>query len=135
MRDVMMKAQELAETILNSTVFQAMKDAEAAVDQDVEASGLLRNMAEKRQTVENILSSASMTPDALAAASMEMEKAENDMNSHPKIQKLKAARKDFQTMMDNVNRILRLVITGKAEDETSATARCSGSCDGCNGCG
>ena len=47
--------------------------------------------------------------------------------------KLKNRRKDFQTMMDNVNRILRLVITGQVEDE-NGSAGCSGNCSGCSGC-
>ena len=41
------------------------------------------------------------------------------------IKTLKEYRKDFQTMMDNVNRILRLVITGQTEDEDGRSSGCS----------
>ena len=34
---------------------------------------------------------------------------------------------------DNVNRILRLVITGETEDEKGGSG-CSGNCSGCSGC-
>ena len=57
MRDVMMKAQELAETIADSELYLKMKQAEGAVRRDEEASGLLDDMIAKRQRVENILSS------------------------------------------------------------------------------
>ena len=68
--------------------------------------------------MESILSSADMDPNELAEASREMEEAEKRMNQNSKIIELKERRKDFQTMMDNVNKILRLVITGEVEDDS-----------------
>ena len=133
MRTVMTKAQELAEAILESEVYKKLKQQEIAVRRDPEAAGALGDMIEKRQRVETILSSAEMDPNKLAEASREMEEAENRMNSNPMISTLKEYRKDFQTMMDNVNRILRLIITGETEDENGGSG-CSGNCSGCSGC-
>ena len=120
MRDVMMKAQELAEAILDSEIYRKMKQQEADVKHDPEAAAALSDMIEKRGKVEDILSSANMDANELAEASREMEEAEKRMNENGMIKTLKEYRKDFQTMMDNVNRILRLVITGN--------------CSGCSGC-
>ena len=133
MREVMNKAQELAEAILDSEIYQKMKDQENAVRKDPEAAKAMGDMIEKRQRVETVLSSADMDPNELAQASREMEEAEQRMNGNAMIKELKDRRKDFQTMMDNVNRILRLVITGQVEDENGA-AGCSGNCSGCSGC-
>ena len=133
MREVMAKAQELAEAILESDIYQEMKRQETAVRKDADAAKAFGDMIEKRQQVESILSSEKMDPEVLAQASREMEEAENRMNKNEMIGKLKEKRKDFQTMMDNVNKILRLVITGETEDETSGTA-CGGNCSGCSGC-
>ena len=133
MREVMTKAQELAEAILDSEIYQNMKRLEGEVRHDPEAGKLLGDMIEKRQKVERILSSNDMKPDELAAASREMEEAENRMNENEKIRTLKDARKDFQTMMDNVNKILRLVITGQVEDESAGNG-CTGQCETCGGC-
>ena len=133
MREVMMKAQELAEAILDSEIYRKMKEQENAVRRDPEAAKALGDMIEKRQRVENILSAADMDPNELAAASREMEEAEEGMNANGMIGTLKEYRKDFQTMMDNVNRILRLVITGETEDENGGSG-CSGNCSGCSGC-
>ena len=91
-------------------------------------------MIEKRNRVETILSAADMDPNELAEASREMEDAEQRMNENGMIRTLKEYRKDFQTMMDNVNRILRLVITGETEDSNGGDAGCSGNCSGCSGC-
>lgn len=134
MRNVMMKAQELAEAILDSEVYTRMKQQENDVKRDPEAGIALSDMIEKRSRVENILSSANMDPNELAEASREMEEAEQRMNDNEMIKTLKEYRKDFQTMMDNVNRILRLVITGQTEDEKGGSSGCSGNCSGCSGC-
>ena len=134
MRDVMMKAQELAEAILDSKIYRKMKQQEADVKHDPEAAAALSDMIEKRGKVEDILSSANMDANELAEASREMEEAEKRMNENGMIKTLKEYRKDFQTMMDNVNRILRLVITGETEDENGGSAGCGGNCSGCSGC-
>ena len=130
----MMKAQELAEAILDSEVYTRMKQQENDVKRDPGAGAALSDMIEKRSRVENILSSANMDPNELAEASREMEEAEQRMNDNEMIKTLKEYRKDFQTMMDNVNRILRLVITGQTEDENGGSSGCSGNCSGCSGC-
>ena len=133
MREVMMKAQELAEAILNSETYTKMKKLESEVRHDETAARLLSDMIEKRQAVESILSSAGMKPEELSSASLEMEAAEKAMNENEQIAALKSARKDFQTMMDNVNQILRLVITGRVDDSSSG-GHCSGNCSSCGGC-
>ena len=134
MRDVMQKAQELAEAIADSAIYLKMKELEAEVRHDPEANDALADMISKRQRVEEILSDVNMDPNVLSQASLEMEEAEKRMNDNPKIKELKDARKDFQTMMDNVNKILRLVITGEVADESGNGSRCSGNCSGCSGC-
>ena len=130
----MAKAQELAEEILNSDYYKNMKKLEGEVWRDPDAAKALGDMIEKRNRVESVLSSANMDPNELAEASREMEEAEKRMNGNEKICELKTARKDFQTMMDNVNQILRLVITGTVEEERSGNAACGGDCSCCSGC-
>ena len=134
MRNVMNKAQELAEAILDSECYKDMKKTEAEMRRDPEAAAALGEMIEKRNRVENILASADMDPNELAEASREMEEAEQRMNANEKIIELKEKRRDFQTMMDNVNRILRLVITGEVEDENRGAVACGGDCSACGGC-
>ena len=134
MREVMNKAQELAEAILDSECYREMKKMEAEMRRDPDAAAVLGEMIEKRNRVEEILASSDMDPNELAEASREMEEAEKRMNENRKIIELKEKRKDFQTMMDNVNKILRLVITGEVEDDSRGTVACSGDCSACGGC-
>jgi len=137
MKKVMQKTQELAEAILESDFYKDMKSIESETRRDEVAASLLDDMIYKRQRVEDILSSSGMNPEELKKASAEMNEAEKAMNDNPQIQKLKEARKNFQTMMDNVNQLLRLVITGETEDGNRFRrgGSCGGSCSGCNGCG
>ena len=130
----MNKAQELAEAILDSECYKTMKKTEAEMRRDPDAAALLGDMIEKRNRVEEILASADMDPNELAEASRAMEDAEKRMNENIKIIELKDKRRDFQTMMDNVNKILRLVITGEVEDENRGMTACSGDCSACGGC-
>ncbi len=130
MREVMQKAQELAESILDSEIYQTVKRLEGEVRHDEEAARLMGDMIACRQNVENILSASDMDPEQLKAAGEAMEEAEKRMNENAKISELRNARKDFQTMMDNVNQILRLVITGRVDSEGG----CTGRCEQCGGC-
>ena len=133
MLQVMQKAQELADAVIASDVYKRMKDAEIELEKDAEATETVNNMMRKRQRVEDLLTAKGMDPEELKQANREMLQAEQKMNANEKVAKLKAARKEFSTMMDNVNRVLRLVITGELrEDDISP---CGGKCEGCSGCG
>ena len=134
MRNVMMKAQYLAEAIVDSEIYRKMKQLEGEVRHDPEASAALEKMQDRRKKVEDLLTSVDMNPAELKKASAEMHAAEEQMNANAKIQELKEARRDFQNMMDNVNKILRLVVTGEVEDDPESRARCGGRCAGCSGC-
>lgn len=130
MKNVMDHAQALAEAIVESEIYQAMHKAEQAMMHDEEANKVVANFMEKRQAVEALLASNDMDHDALAAAGKEMEAAENAMSTNKAVAALTVARRDFSGMMENVNRILRLVITGEPEEPHT----CSGSCSSCSGC-
>ncbi|MBQ8072688.1 MAG: YlbF family regulator [Clostridia bacterium] len=134
MRTVMQKAQELADAIVASDVYLRMKELEEAVQQDPAAEKAVNDLMKKRQRVEALLMEKGMDPSALRQANAEMAEAEKVMNANEKVAALKAGRKAFSTMMENVNRVLRLVITGEVREDDVAPG-CSGSCDGCNGCG
>lgn len=136
MQNVMHKAQELAEAILESEVYQHMHVCELNVNKDEEAVKAVSDFVEKRQAVENILASNNMDHNALAEAGKAMEEAEKKLNEVPMVKEMQDARKEFTQMMENVNRILRLVITGEVEEEgcSGDCGGCSGSCSTCGGC-
>jgi cell fate (sporulation/competence/biofilm development) regulator YlbF (YheA/YmcA/DUF963 family) len=133
MKQVMQKAQELADAIVASEVYRKMKDLEEALQNDEAAAEAVNDMARKRQKVEELLTEKGMDPEELKMANQEMIQAEKKMNANPKVAELKNARKSFSSMMDNVNRVLRLVITGEIRED-DFQGGCGGNCSGCSGC-
>ena len=132
MREVMMKAQALAEAISQSEVYKTMHDLEDQVTKDETATALIAAYMEKRSNVELLLRSPEFDAEKVAAAGQELQDAEQAMEACTMVKDMREAQQSFQEMMDNVNRILRLVITGEVED---AAGGCSGNCASCGGCG
>ena len=134
LNNVMQKAQALAEAILDSEIYQRMKAAEARYMRDEEALRLTAAVNEKRNAVQDLLTANDMDHAALALAGEELEAAEEAMNACAAVHELQDGRRAFTSMMDNVNRILRLVITGETGDDEGSGSGCSGNCSGCAGC-
>lgn len=132
MRDVMMKAQALAEAILHSEIYQRMHQLEDQVTKDDAATATVSAYMEKRNNVELLLRAPDFDAEKVAAAGEELQAAENAMNACTIVKDMRDAQQEFQDMMDNVNRILRLVITGEVEDGNGG---CTGNCASCGGCG
>ena len=132
MREVMMKAQSLAEAIVESETYKTMHGLEEQVTKDENATALIAAYMEKRQSVELLLRSPEFDAAKVAAAGEELQNAEKAMEECTMVKDMREAQVKFQEMMDNVNRILRLVITGEVED---AQGGCTGNCASCGGCG
>ena len=132
MREVMMKAQALAESIAQSDIYKKMHDLEEQVTKDETATALIAAYMEKRQNVELLLRSPEFDAEKVSAAGQELQDAEQAMDNCTTVKEMREAQQSFQEMMDNGNRILRLVITGEVED---AAGGCTGNCASCGGCG
>lgn len=132
MREVMMKAQALADSIAQSDIYKKMHDLEEQVTKDETATALIAAYMEKRQNVELLLRSPEFDAEKVSAAGQELQDAEQAMDNCTTVKEMREAQQSFQEMMDNVNRILRLVITGEVED---AAGGCTGNCASCGGCG
>ena len=132
MREVMLKAQALAEAIVESETYKTMHDLEEQVTKDEKATALIAAYMEKRQSVELLLRSPEFAAEKVAAAGEELQSAEKAMEECTVVKDMREAQVKFQEMMDNVNRVLRLVIAGEVEDTASG---CTGNCSSCSGCG
>lgn len=129
MHQVMTKTQELAQAILESKIYQRLNEAEANVTIDPAATAAISAYMEKRQAVEALLGGEEVDREKLAEAGNAMQAAEQELNEVPVVKELQAARSDFNQMMENVNQVLRLMITGETE-----AGGCTGSCESCGGC-
>ena len=85
MKNVMQKAQELADAIAASDVYRKMKELEEEVQTDGDAVEKVSRLMEKRQRVEDLLTSKGMDPEELKQANAEMVRAEQEMNANAKV--------------------------------------------------
>lgn len=131
MEKVLNQAEQLAETILESEEFIKMRLSEQAAMKDEEATRLVADYAEKRQAVEELLTSSNMDHEALGKASEALSAVEKQIDEHPLLKQMQQARGEFNEMMKQVNKLIRFVITGEADEEPEGG--CTGSCETCGG--
>ncbi len=122
----------LAEAILESEEYIAMRLAEQAAMKDEKAIQLIAAYTEKRQIVENLLADANMDHGALAKAGEELENVEHAIDENEVLSRMRHTNEAFTQMMKKVNSIIKLVVTGESDEEQEG---CGGHCDGCSGCG
>jgi len=132
MEKVLNAAEMLAEAILESEEYIAMRLAEQAAMRDEKATMLIAAYTEKRQAVENLLADANMDHGALAKAGEELQNVEHAIDENEVRNKMRETNETFNNMMKKVNSIIRYVVTGEEEEEHSHG--CSGSCHSCSGC-
>lgn len=131
MRNVLQKAQELAEAILQSDVYQRSRTAEEKMTADPEAAKCLADYLEKQRAVNEILSTEDMDAAKLAEAGAALQEAEDRLHANPLVKETQDANAACNEMLENVNRIIQLIVKGQTED----TAGCTGNCASCGGCG
>ena len=128
MREVMLKAQELADAILASEIYKRSKAAEDAVMQDPDAARCMADYYEKERAVREILNQGDdMDAAELAEAGQALEEARAVMKALPLVQELQEANDACNRMLQNVNQLLQLNMNGGTG--------CTGSCATCGGCG
>ena len=130
MREVMMKAQELAQAILGTGYYQKMQEIEAQLTADETATALIAAVVETRGAFEALMQAGTASREEFAAAGKAYADAQTAMDENPLVQQMREAQQQYNDLMNNVNRIIRLVVTGETEDEGG----CSGNCSGCAGC-
>lgn len=129
MGEVYRLAQELAEAIARSEEYAELRAARAAAD----ASEELCALEQEQQTRSEQIRAAAQTESgaALLSAIEELNARKERLDQLPEAIRLRAARQGFDELMENVNRILRMVINGDPEAEVDAGSGCAG----CAGCG
>ena len=130
MREVMMKAQELAQAIVETGYYQQMKDLEEKLYADDQAKALVADFVEKREAFQALMQAGNASREEFAAAGKAFAAAQSAMDENELVQGMRQAQEKYNELMENVNRILRLVVTGETEDEGG----CNGNCAGCAGC-
>jgi len=132
MDHVLNAAEQLAEAILESEEYIKMRLAEQAAMRDAVAAGLIAEYSERRTRVENLLAASDLDHSVLAEAGEKLEATEKAIDENVMLKTMRDANADFSNMMQQVNKIIKYVVTGEHEEEEEG---CSGSCSSCSGCG
>ena len=132
MEKVLNLAEQLAEAILESTEFIKMRLSEQAAMNDEEASRLIAEYSERRAKVESVLAANDMDHNALSEAGAKLEETEKAIDENAMLKTMRDTNADFGYMMQQVNRIIKMVVTGEDEHAQEQDG-CSGSCSSCGG--
>lgn len=130
MSDVIEKANELAEAIVNSSELKLMREAEMTMNNDDDAVNILDEFREQQQKVYQL----QMTGQQLSDQDrLEVAAIEGKMGGNAKIKAYMEASEKFERMLQSVNQIITRALSG---DEGCDCGCDGGSCgSGCGGCG
>ena len=132
MEKVLNQAEQLAEAILESMEFIKMRLAEQAAMNDEEASRLIAEYSERRSVVESVLAANDMDHNALSEAGAKLEETQKAIDENAMLKTMRDTNADFGNMMQQVNRIIKMVVTGE-DEQAQEQEGCSGSCSSCGG--
>jgi len=137
MNPVFAKTRELAEAIMQSEEFITMKNAEERAMKNAEAAAAMAEYLEKRHEIETLLESKHPAPEKLRELSEEIDLAQQKMKMVPDVVAMSEARENFSELINQVNKVLRFMITGDTgeteENSGSEEGGCTGSCSTCSG--
>ena len=124
------KTRELGQALLESDVYQKMKQAETRAMANEDAAALMSRYLEKRTELQSMMEQENPDPGAMKRLSDEMDEDQQQLRMIDDIVTLNDARAEFNGLIGQINQVLQFIVTGKM-DESSG---CTGSCDSCPGC-
>ncbi len=131
MNEVFAKTRELGEALLRSDEFKAVKDAENKAMSDPEAAQIVGRFIELRSDMEKAMSEGEKDWVKIGNLSSEIDTCREKMNGIEVLNELDSAREAFSELINQINSVLRFIVTG---DMTPGEGACSGSCATCSGC-
>lgn len=129
MSEVLTKARELGEAIVNSEEFKALKNAEEIQENNPEAMKLLQDYNNKRRALAEEITNGDVSPERMEEIRKTLEESFERVMSNPDIAAYNEAQQKFEAIVNQMNAILTFYMTGEI------SAGCSGNCSGCSSCG
>ncbi len=132
MNQVFLKTRELGDAIMQSEEYRTMKEAEDRAMANADAASAMGQYVEARQRIEALLETENPDPEQLKKLSAEMDDHQQRLSLIDDVQTLTEARENFSNLIEQVNQVLKFIITGQLAEPKSS---CGGSCGSCGGCG
>lgn len=132
MNEVFAKTRELGEAILKSEEFARVKEAEEKAMKNTEAAETMGKYLEYKGEMDKMMAMGEKDWAKVKEISDEMSALQERMNLIDDIKDLNDAREGFANLINQVNSVLRFIVTGEMD---APEGGCSGSCETCGGCG
>lgn len=129
MSEILTKARELGQAIVDSEEFKALKAAEEAQEKDADAMELLLKYNTDRKALAEEISTGNVSEERMAEIREQLEESFEKVMSNPTIAAYSEAQQKFDAIVQQMNAILTYFITGEI------SGGCSGNCSGCSSCG
>ena len=126
------KTRELGEAIKASEEYSHMKEIEARALKTDDAALTMGKYLEAKGELEQILQTEHPDAARMAELSNQMEEMQQRLQMIDDIIQLNQAREGFTNLINQVNSVLRFIVTGEMDTE-EAEGGCSGSCASCGG--
>lgn len=133
MNKVFEKTRELGVALMESDEYMEMKRAETKAMGNEEAAMTMGQYLEKKSELEKLLSQPDSDPKQIADYSQAMDELSARMQLIDDITALNGARESFSNLIEQVNQVLRFIITGDMGENPIEGGGCSGSCSSCQG--
>ena len=134
MNQVFLKTRELGEALKQSEEYLAMKQCEERAMQNAQAAFTMGKYIESKNQVQELLITQNPDTELLRRISDEMDAYQEQLQAIDDITTLTQARQTFSDLIEQVNQVLRFIVTGEMADEDENSG-CGGSCSTCGGCG
>ena len=129
--EIMKLAKELALALAQSPEILRYREAESNVAKDEEACRLTRIFRETHKALAKLQTEPDNKQEEIAAMTAALEKADRDMKANPLIAEYYQAGYAFNTLIYQINQLLKFYCMEPGEDEPFGTGD---GCDGCKGC-
>lgn len=129
MSEILTKARELGQAIVDSEEYKNLKAAEEKQEKDEAAMALLVEYNNVRKALAEEINGAEVSDERMAQIRTELEETYEKVMSHPTISEYYEAQQKFEGVVQQMNAILTYFMTGQI------SGGCSGNCSGCSSCG
>lgn len=132
MNEVFEKTRLLGEAILRSDEYKKLKQAEEIAMKNEEAAETMGKYLEYRSQMEKMMAMGDKDWAKVKQLNDEMNECQERMNLIDDIVNLNRSRDEFTNLINQVNNVLRFIVTGEMDQGDGEG--CTGSCESCQGC-
>ncbi|MGM9551282.1 MAG: YlbF family regulator [Clostridia bacterium] len=129
MSEILTKARELGQAIVDSDEYKALKEAEEKQENSNEAMDILKAYNEERKALAEEIGKGDVSDERMAEIRKQLEESYEKVMSQPEIAAYYEAQSKFEAIVQQMNSILTYFMTGEI------STGCSGNCSGCSSCG